>query len=125
MDIVKRNEIPAKQMLGRVTSAAYGKEGVAAIPSGQFVGWATFSPQYGQMKPHYHEDEIMYIVRAEHAYVRFGPTKDTMCQPVKLCAGDIIRARDGEWHEFCFDDDSGVLDVVAVFGIPLCNTVEE
>lgn len=124
MDFVKRSEVPEKQMLGRVTSAAYGKEGIAAVTAEQFVGWATFSPKYGQMKPHCHEDETMYIVKAEHAFVRYGATKDTLCEPVALCTGDIIRARDGEWHEFCFDSEDGELDIVAIFGVPLCHTVE-
>ena len=126
MDHLRREDLPAREMGGRVGSAAIGMEGVAAVAADDaFCGYATFSPKYGTMKPHYHENEIMYIVDARDAFVRFGETKDTMNQREPLKKGEIIRARDGEWHIFEFDSEDGFLDIVAFFLVPMGHTKEE
>lgn len=126
MDHLRRADLPEKEMLGRVTSAAIGAEGIAAVATDDaFVGYATFAPRYGQMKPHYHENEIMYVVDARGASVRFGAEKDAMDTRQELRKGDIIRARNGEWHLFEFDSDDGFLDLVCFFAVPMCHTIED
>lgn len=125
MDHLRRENLPEKQMLGRVTSAAIGAEGIAAVAADDaFAGYATFAPKYGKMKPHYHENEIMYVVDAKGAYVRFGKTEQTMDTKEALQQGDIIRAREGEWHMFEFDSEDGFLDLIAFFAVPMCHTIE-
>ena len=125
MDHVTREICPQKEMLGRTTNAAFGKEGVAKIATTDcFVGYATFSPKYGKMKPHYHEDEIMYVVDAKNAFVRYGDAQDHMINVDALQKGDIIRARNGEWHIFEFDGEDGFLELVPFFTVPLGHTVE-
>ncbi len=69
-----------------------------------------------KMKPHYHEDEYMYIVDAKDAFVTYGPTKETTTTREPLHAGEIIRAKDGEWHLFDFDSEDGFLSIIAFFG---------
>ncbi len=91
MDHIRKEDLKEAQMLGRVASAAFGKEGIAAIPADSFVGYATFAPKYGKMKPHYHEDEYMYIVDAKDAFVTYGPTKETMTTREPLHAGEIMK----------------------------------
>ena len=125
MDHVRKEDLKEGKMLGRVASAAFGQEGIAAIPAECFVGYATFAPKYGQMKPHYHEDEYMYIVDAKDAFVTYGPTKDSMNTREALHAGEIIRAKDGEWHLFDFDSGDGFLSIIAFFGVPVGHTKEE
>lgn len=125
MDHIRKEDLKEAQMLGRVASAAFGKEGIAAIPADSFVGYATFAPKYGKMKPHYHEDEYMYIVDAKDAFVTYGPTKETMTTREPLHAGEIIRAKDGEWHLFDFDSEEGFLSIIAFFGVPIGHTKEE
>ena len=125
MDHLKREDLTEKKMLGRVTSAAIGLEGVAAVATDDaFVGYATFAPKYGEMKPHYHENEIMYVVDAKDASVIYGPAQDAMDSRDILAKGDIIRARDGEWHKFEFASDDGFLDLIAFFAVPMCHTIE-
>ena len=77
-----------------------------------------------KMKPHYHEDEYMYIVDAKDAFVTYGPTKETMTTREPLHAGEIIRAKDGEWHLFDFDSEDGFLSIIAFFGVPIGHTKE-
>lgn len=125
MDYLRREDLDQRQMQGRITCAAFGKEGIAKVTADDaFFGFATFSPKYGKMKPHYHENEIMYVLDADGASVRFGETQNTMDTKMALKKGDIIRARDGEWHIFEFDHEDSFLDIIAVFAVPLCHTVE-
>jgi len=125
MDHVTRDMCPKKDMPGRTTNAAFGKEGVAKIATSDcFVGYVTFSPKYGKMKPHYHEDEIMYVVDAKNAFVRYGDAPDRMTKKDSLNKGDIIRARNGEWHIFEFDSEDGFLELIPFFTVPLGHTVE-
>ncbi|MDD3663080.1 MAG: hypothetical protein PHT84_04405 [Candidatus Pacebacteria bacterium] len=125
MDHVSREVCPKKDMPGRTTNAAFGKEGVAKIATTDcFVGYATFSPKYGKMKPHYHENEIMYVVDAKDAFVRYGDAPDRMHSRDALKKGDIIRAREGEWHLFEFESEDGFLDLIPFFTVPLGHTIE-
>ncbi len=124
MDHIKKEELKEIRMLGRANRAAFGDPQYAQVEAGCFVGYSTFAPKYGTMKPHYHEDEYMYIVDARDAYVLYGPTKETMTERQDLHAGEIIRAREGEWHMFCFDSDEGFLSIIAFFGMPIGHTKE-
>lgn len=76
------------------------------------------------MKPHYHEDEIMYVVDAKDAFVRYGDAPDQMTSKDSLIKGDIIRARNGEWHIFEFGSEDGFLELIPFFTVPLGHTVE-
>lgn len=125
MDHLRREDCPVRIMQGRTTSIAIGAEGFAAIGTDDaFAGYATFAPKYGVMKPHYHENEIMYIVEAKDAFVRFGDSPDNMVKRYELHAGEIIRARNGEWHIFEFSDETGFLDIIPFFAVPMCHTIE-
>jgi len=125
MDYLRRENLEEKQMLGRMTCAAFGKAGIAKVAADDaFFGFATFAPKYGKMKPHYHENEIMYVLDADGASVRFGETQQAMDTKMALKKGDIIRARNGEWHMFEFDCEDSYLDIIAFFSVPLCHTVE-
>lgn len=125
MDYLRREDLEEKQMLGRMTCAAFGKEGIARVTADDaFFGFATFAPKYGKMKPHYHENEIMYVLDAVGASVRYGAAQQTMNTRLALKKGDIIRAREGEWHVFEFDSEDSFLDIIAIFSVPLCHTVE-
>ena len=125
MDHIIKENLKEIQMLGRANRAAFGDERVAAVPADCFMGYATFAPKYGKMKPHYHEDEYMYIVDAKDAYVLYGSTKDSMDIREDLHAGEIIRATEGEWHMFDFDSEEGFLSIIAFFAMPMGHTKEE
>ena len=125
MDHIRKEDLKEVQMLGRANRAAFGDERYAPYKADCFVGYSTFAPKYGKMKPHYHEDEFMYIVDAKDAYVLYGPTKETMTNRLDLHAGEMIRAKEGEWHMFNFENEDGFLSIIAFFGIPLGHTKEE
>ena len=125
MDHLKREDCPVRIMPGRSTNVAIGAEGIAAIGADDaFVAYATFAPKYGTMKPHYHENEIMYVKDAKDAFVRYGDSTDCMVKRDALHAGEIIRARNGEWHIFEFGSEDGYLELIAFFAVPMCHTVE-
>ena len=125
MDHIRKEDLKEIQMLGRANRAAFGDGRVAAVPADCFMGYATFAPKYGKMKPHYHEDEYMYVVDAKDAYVLYGPTRDTMTTREPLKAGEIIRAHEGEWHMFDFEKEDGFLSIIAFFAMPMGHTKEE
>lgn len=46
-----------------------------------------------------------------------------MTNRLDLHAGEMIRAKEGEWHMFNFENEDGFLSIIAFFGIPLGHTV--
>ena len=117
MDRVNRKDCPERVMPGRVARSAFGRHGKVETDDA-LMGFVTFSPKYGEMEPHYHDTEAMYVENVRDAYVRFGPDRDHMQQRVKLEKGDVICAGDGEWHKFEFDSDDGFVDLVIFMANP-------
>ena len=65
------------------------------------------------------------VTKVKVGDVTYGPTKETMTTREPLHAGEIIRAKDGEWHLFDFDSEDGFLSIIAFFGVPIGHTKEE
>jgi quercetin dioxygenase-like cupin family protein len=124
MDHVKRSDIPAREMAGRIGAPVFG-ENAYIHADDAFMAYVTFAPKYGTMETHYHDDEMMYVVDSKDAYVRYGASKDKLDGKDQLFPGDLIRARKDEWHRFDFDSDDGYLDMVIFFATPKPVTINE
>ena len=122
MDRVNRKDCPERIMPGRITRSAFGANGKVTTDDA-LMGFVTFSPKYGEMEPHYHDTEAMYVENAKDAYVRFGPSADNMNRREKLEKGEVICAEDGEWHKFEFDSPYGFVDLVIFMATPAPTVV--
>mgnify|MGYP004510288205 CR=1 FL=1 len=118
MDRVNRKDCTYKLMPGRNATCAFG-EGGYVEETECMMGFVTFAPKYGEMEPHCHGTEIMYVEDAKGASVRYGSAPDKLDNEDKLEKGEVICLGDGEWHKFFFEDaDSYVKFVVFMGGTP-------
>ena len=78
------------------------------------VGFARFDKNLGEMEPHVHSEECMYVIDCVHAYARFGESKEKLGERVAIVPGMIMRAAAGEWHAFEFEN-GGFMDIVWFF----------
>lgn len=124
MDYVKRKDIPDFMMLGRKTNVIMGLNGIIRADDAM-AAYATFSPKYGRMESHCHDNEYMYVINAKDAIVKYGNSKDTMTNIETLQAGDIIRPVKGEWHRFDFLSDDGFVDFLNFFATTTPHVINE
>lgn len=116
MELIRRDELPEVQLVGRVLQNAVGKEGSARIAStAMTVGFATYSERSGEMQPHRHAEESIYIVDAKDAYVLHGDAEDRLGDRRELETGMIMHFPENEWHVFRYEK-GGHLDILFVYG---------
>lgn len=122
MDLVKRRDIAEQKALGRSLWRILGEN----APFGDEVsaGFARFSLAEGQMVPHMHEREIIYVIDAKGAHTRYGKSKEAMHTRAALRPGDLLRVQEGEWHVFEMDDEDAYLDIFWVFSCPQNHVTE-
>ena len=110
MKFVKKDETVVKHCRARTIYAAIERDGVLSSDN-IMMGCARFDKNLGDMIPHSHAEEGMYIIDCAKAYARFGDSAETLGERIPLEAGMIMWAPEGEWHVFEFDD-GGFLDIV-------------
>jgi hypothetical protein len=114
MRVIQRSEIPLTALVGRNLQKAVGKD--SHDPSGKMtVGWARYSKKSGIMEPHQHAEELLYILDAKDAWIRFGPDKDKLGERVPFVPGTMIHFPEMEWHVFEYAED-GFADLIFFYG---------
>ena len=114
MQIVERWAVPRQDLPGRALQKVVGKD--APIASGKMtMGFATYAADYGPMEPHQHAEETVYVVSAEGAWVKTGPSQNAMDAAVPLASGATMHFDEMEWHQFGFAA-GGHLDVIFFYG---------
>lgn len=109
-----REEMNKEYLPGRVIQKAVGKDSPST--SGKItMGFAHYSEESGPMEPHHHAEEVIYVISANKAYVRFGPTQKDLGEQMVLEAGMTLHFSHLEWHVFEYDPD-GYLDIVFIYG---------
>jgi hypothetical protein len=99
---------------GRVIQKAIGRDSFSE--SGEMtVGFAHYSAESGVMEPHHHAEEAIFVVDAKDGWVRFGPEKDKLGDPVPLEPGMVMHSPPFEWHVFEFDE-GGYVDLLFIYG---------
>jgi hypothetical protein len=114
MKVITRNEVPVTSLLGRDLNKAIGKECFDASRK-MTVGWAHYSKKSGVMEPHQHAEELLYILDAKNAWIRFGPAKDKLGERVAFVPGTMIHFPEMEWHVFEYAED-GYADLIFFYG---------
>ena len=114
MDLIRREEVPAQRLPGRVIQSAIGKD--AYRRSGKMtVGFARYSAESGPMEPHQHAEETLFVIAARDGWMRFGDDPARLGPEVPLEAGMVLRFPELEWHQFGFSGD-GFVDVLFCYG---------
>jgi hypothetical protein len=114
MDLIRRDDVPAKRLPGRVIQSVLGKD--AFVPSGKMtVGFARYAAESGLMEPHQHAEETLFVVAARDGWVRSGEAPDRLGPKVPLDAGVVLHFPELEWHQFGFGGD-GFVDVLFCYG---------
>lgn len=114
MDLVKRADLPIVKLPGRMIQTAVGKG--AAITSEQMtVGFGRYSAESGPMEPHNHAEEVVYVVAASAAWVRFGPSSDQLGERIPLEPGMVLHNPALEWHVYEYDAE-GYADLLFIYG---------
>ncbi|MEG2175157.1 MAG: hypothetical protein RR135_06720, partial [Oscillospiraceae bacterium] len=68
--------------------------------------------QYGTMAPHFHGEELIYVLNASHGIVRYGKTEACDEGQVTLRPDMLLHFADKEWHVFEFSEPDGYSDIL-------------
>jgi hypothetical protein len=114
MQYFRRDALEKVMLPGRVLQTAVGKDGPSK--SGKItVGFARYSAESGPMEPHNHAEEVIYVVGAKDGWVRQGPEKGKLGDPIPLETGMILHFPSLEWHVFEYGE-GGYLDLLFIYG---------
>jgi hypothetical protein len=114
MDLIRRDTLKKEFLPGRVIQKAVGKD--SAYESNRMsMGFAHYSDESGPMDPHHHAEEIVYIIRAQEGWVRFGDSPEELSNPIPLEAGMTLHFPTLEWHVFEFKP-GGHVDIIFFYG---------
>ena len=114
MRVIQRSDVPLTALLGRDLQKSVGKDSLD--PSRKMtVGWARYSMKSGVMEPHQHAEELLYILDAKDAWIRFGPAKEKLSERVPFVPGTMIHFPEMEWHVFEYAQD-GFADLIFFYG---------
>lgn len=108
-------ETPKKTVFpGRIVYKCVGKDAVSKSDK-MTMGYAKYCEEVGPMEPHHHAEELIYVVEAKDAWVRFGEAKDELGDKHMLEPGMILHFEELEWHVFEYNS-GGFLDVLYFYG---------
>jgi len=113
MQLIRREELEQVQLPGRVIQKAVGKDGFSRSTR-MTMGFARHSGERGH-EPHHHAEELVYILSARDARVRYGPSSDRLGLPLTLETGMILHFPELEWHVFDLGRD-GHVDALFFYG---------
>ncbi len=113
MQLIRREELEKLPLPGRVIQKAVGKDGFS-LSGRMTLGFAYHSGATGH-EPHHHAEELVYVLDAKDATVRYGPTKDQLGPALPLHAGMIMHFPALEWHVFEIHGD-GHADTLFFYG---------
>ena len=114
MKFIRRSEVAEERLPGRVLQQVVGKNSHSSSQK-MTMGFARYSAESGPMEPHHHAEEIVYILAAKDGWVRFGPQKDQLGEPVPLEAGLVLHIPPLEWHVFEYAA-GGHVDIIYFYG---------
>ena len=114
MRYFRRDQLEQIRLPGRVIQTAVGKD--AFSRSGKItMGFAHYSAQSGPMEPHNHAEEVVYVVDTKDGWVRYGPEKGQLGEPILLEPGMVLHIPPLEWHVFGYEA-GGFVDLAFIYG---------
>jgi hypothetical protein len=114
MELIERDKVEKQDLPGRMLQQVVGRHAHVASEK-MSMGFAHYSAASGPMEPHHHAEEIVYVLSADRAWVRFGPEKDKLGDPIPLKAGVTMHFPEQEWHVFQYEE-GGHLDIIFFYG---------
>lgn len=114
MKIFNKLTIPVEVLQGRSIQKAIGKDALS-ISKKITMGFARYSPELGPMEPHQHAEEVMYILDAELAWVRWGNHRESLKSKMTLEKGMVLHIPELEWHVFECEKD-GYIEAIFFYG---------
>ena len=114
MQIIIRETINRETLPGRVIQKAIGKNSLLKSDY-MTMGFAHYSQESGQMAPHNHAEEAIYVLDAKDAWTRCGKDEKILGEAISLETGMILHFPAWEWHVFGFEK-GGYLDIIFFYG---------
>ena len=114
MVLIENDELIKEVLPGRILRKCVGKDGHSKS-SGMTMGFAEYCEEAGPMAPHRHAEEIVYVLSAERARVRYGAAADALETKVPLRRGMTLHIPANEWHVFEYER-RGHLDIIFFYG---------
>ena len=119
MEFMEKQSAIVKHCRARTIYGMIEKGGIFQSPN-MMMGFARFDKNLGEMIPHVHPEEGMFVIDCANAFARFGASEDSMGGRTAIKPGMIMWAAEGEWHVFEFGE-GGFLDIV--FCLPVGEIV--
>ena len=114
MRTIRRADPPIDPLPGRGLRRFVGRD--SAIASEEMtVGTARYADEFGPMAPHNHAEETVYVLEADRAWVRWGPSADDLPERIDLEAGVVINTPALEWHVFEWEP-GGHIELLFIYG---------
>ena len=114
MRSTRRADTPIDRLPGRGLRRLVGR-GSAIASEEMTVGTALYADEFGPMEPHNHAEETVYVLEADRAWVRWGPSCDELPNRIDLEAGTVINTPALEWHVFEWEP-GGHVELLFVYG---------
>ena len=114
MELIRRDELTKQPLPGRMIQNAVGK-GAPVQSSNMSVGFATYSREFGPMEPHRHDEESIYVISSDKAYMLYGDSEKELNGRRDLEAGMVLHFDKNEWHVFRYEE-GGHLEIVFIYG---------
>lgn len=114
MRIIRKHEEKSEVLPGRIITKAVGK-GNPSESARMTVGYADYCVEAGPMSPHNHAEEVVFIIKSDKGYVRFGAEEDKLGERIPLEAGMLLHFPPLEWHVFEYDQ-GGRVEIIFIYG---------
>jgi len=114
MDHLKKTDIPGEKLAGRTVYGVFGAERYIKTDDAS-MSYCHVAPGLGDMEPHRHDVEVIYIVDAKDAAFHCGKEPGNLDTVVELEKDDVVLVEKGDWHRFCFTSGEGFIDLIAFF----------
>ncbi len=114
MESIHRDSVAVEHLPGRDIQRVVGK-GASLESTKMTVGIAHYSASTGLMEPHNHAEETVFVVNAENAWIRYGPSPDELPERIDLEPGLTLHIPELEWHVFEWGD-RGFADCLVIYG---------
>jgi len=114
MQVIKRQQIHATKLPGRMIQTVAGK-GAFSPSTKMTMGFAHFSDDSGPTEVHQHAEEICYVLSAKDCWIEAGNTPDRLGNPISIEVGMTLHIPPLEWHVFRWKL-GGYLDILFFYG---------
>ena len=114
MRSIHPRDVASDPLPGRAVQRIVGKD-ASLVSAEMTLGTAHYADEHGPMEPHNHAEETVYVLEADRAWVRWGPSPDDLPKRIDLAPGVVVNTPAWEWHVFEWEP-GGHLEILFVYG---------